>query len=239
VVKDPEVTSLEKRLREIEDEREKLLADLRALRQVQPKWGHPSKQGCPHFLGSPAASRVPATSEEKVALFLSLFRCRQDVFPRLWENARKGIKGYAPACRNEWLAGICRKPKTKCSECPAQAFLPLDENAVDAHLRGRSTIGTYAIRKDDTCVFLACDFDGRGWQDDAAEYRRAGMEQGVDVAIERSRSGNGAHAWIFFSEPIPAKCARELGTLLLAQALDTRPQISFRSYDRFLSSCNN
>jgi superfamily II DNA or RNA helicase len=219
------IAELEQRLRLLDAERRALAERLELLRRSLS----------PHLepLGWPAVAQVPTTAEEKVALFLSLFRCREDVFPKLWENPRKGTSGYSPACRNEWVPGKCEKPKTKCSECPNQAFLALDAEAVEAHLRGNCTVGSYAIRADDTCTFLACDFDGDGWQDGAVSYRQVGMELGIDAALERSRSGNGAHAWLFFSEPVPARLARRLGTLLLARALDRRPQISFRSFDRF------
>lgn len=220
-----EIAELEQRLRLLDAERHALVERLELLRRNSLLRVEP--------LGRPAVAQVPTTAEEKVALFLSLFRCREDVFPKLWENPRKGTRGYSPACRNEWVPGTCEKPKIKCSECPNQAFPALDAETVEAHLRGNCTIGSYAIRADDTCTFLACDFDGNGWQDGAASYQQVGMELGIDVALERSRSGNGAHAWLFFSKPVPARLARRLGTLLLARALDRRPQISFRSFDRF------
>jgi superfamily II DNA or RNA helicase len=220
-----DIAELEQRLRLLDAERHALAERLELLRRSSLPRIEP--------LGRPAVAQVPATAEEKVALFLSLFRCREDVFPRLWENPRKGTSGYSPACRNEWVPGTCEKPKTKCSECPNRAFLALDAETVEAHLRGNCTIGSYAIRADDTCTFLACDFDGNGWQDGAASYQQVGMELGIDVAVERSRSGNGAHAWLFFREPVPARLARRLGTLLLSRALDRCPQISFRSFDRF------
>jgi superfamily II DNA or RNA helicase len=216
---------MEQRLRLLDAERHALAERLESLRRNSLPRLDP--------LGRPAVAQAPATAGEKVALFLSLFRCREDVFPKLWGNPRKGTSGYSPACRNEWVPGRCDKPKTKCSECPNQAFPALDAETVEDHLRGNCTIGSYAIRPDDTCTFLACDFDGNGWQDSAASYQQVGMELGIDVALERSRSGNGAHAWLFFSEPVPARLARRLGTLLLARALDRRPQISFRSFDRF------
>lgn len=177
--------------------------------------------------------RAPLSPEDKVALFLTLFRCRQDVYPKLWENPKDGRKGYSPACRNEWVRGVCEKPRVKCSECPHQAFPPLDEVAVREHLTGKALIGTYAIRENDKCVFLAADFDGKGWQDDIAAYRDAARELGLEVAVERSRSGNGGHAWIFFSEPVPALLARRLGTLVMARASASRPAMSLGSYDRF------
>ena len=210
---DAELRALEARREALIDEREKLMA-------------FPDAPDSP----GEASSLSPS---EKIALFLSLFRCRSDVFPKLWENAKSGQKGYSPACRNEWFRGVCEKPRVKCSECLHQAFPPLDEVAVRAHLTGKQTIGTYAIREDGACVFLAADFDGAGWQEDIRAYREAAREMGIEVAVERSRSGNGGHAWIFFSEPVPALLARRLGTLIVAKASSIHPAMALASYDRF------
>ncbi len=181
----------------------------------------------------PPSESLSLTPSEKVDIFLSLFRCRADVYPKLWENPKDGRKGYSPACRNEWFRGVCEKPRVKCSECMHQAFPPLDEIAVREHLTGKHTIGTYAIRQDNTCVFLAADFDGQGWRQDIIAYRDAALGLGIQVAIEKSRSGNGGHAWIFFTEPVPALLARRLGTLIVARASSDHPQMSLASYDRF------
>ncbi len=136
----------------------------------------------------------PVTPEAKVALFLKLFATRRSVFPKLWENLKTGRRGYSPVCDNEWRTGVCQKPRVKCSECLHQKFPPLDERAVEAHLRGQHTLGVYAIGVDNTCRFLAADFDGEGWRGDVAAYRDAAARSGITVAVERSRSGNGAHA---------------------------------------------
>ena len=120
----------------------------------------------------------------------------------------------------------------KCSECSHQSFPPLDERAVESHLRGEQTLGVYAIGTDDTCRFLAADFDGGGWRDDVLAYREAAERVGIAVAIERSRSGDGAHAWIFFAEPVPAATARRLGTILVAKASALRPALGLGAYDR-------
>ncbi len=175
----------------------------------------------------------PLSSAEKIDLFLSLFRCREDVYPKLWENPKTGTKGYSPVCRNEWFRGVCEKPRVKCSECLHQAFPPLDEVAARDHLTGKSVIGTYAICGDNTCAFLAADFDGKGWREDTRAYRNAAREFGIEVAIERSRSGDGEHAWIFFSEPVSALMARRLGTLIVAKASSLHPTMALSSYDRF------
>lgn len=120
----------------------------------------------------------------------------------------------------------------KCSECCHQRFPPLDEHAVESHLRAEKVLGVYAIGTDDTCRFLAADFDGEGWRDDVFAYREAADRIGVTVAIERSRSGNGAHAWIFLAEPVPAAMARRLGTILVAKASALRPTLGLGAYDR-------
>jgi hypothetical protein len=172
------------------------------------------------------------TPEEKIELFLSRFACRTDVYPRLWENTKDGRKGYSPVCANEWSRLVCEKPRIKCSECLHQAFPPLDEIAARHHLTGKSVIGTYAIRQDHTCIFLAADFDECEWHQDILAYKKAAEKYGIHIAIERSRSGNGGHAWIFFSEPIAASLARKMGAVLLAEALSFQPYLSLKSYDR-------
>ncbi len=176
--------------------------------------------------------QIPETPAEKVALFLDLFGTRRSVFPQRWENAKTGRNGYSPVCDNEWRAGICRKPQVKCTECPHQRFPFLDQRAVESHLRGERTLGVYAIGEDDTCRFLAADFDGEGWRDDVLAYREAAERVGVTVAMERSRSGDGAHGWIFFAEPVSASLARKLGTILVAKASALRPTLGLGTYDR-------
>jgi superfamily II DNA or RNA helicase len=121
----------------------------------------------------------------------------------------------------------------KCSDCPNQNFPPLDHSAIHSHLIGRHSIGTYAIREDDSCIFLAADFDGDGWMQDIEAYRRAAEQMGFSVGIERSRSGNGGHAWIFFASPVPAVLARRLGTLIVARASSFHRGMKLSTYDRF------
>jgi hypothetical protein len=228
------IREIEAKLEQLDLDRKRLLTELTDLRASRP-----SSQELPPLVGTLAAPNVPKSSEEKVALFLSLFRARESAFPRLWENRAKGTKGYSPACSNEWVRGICGKPQVKCSECPSQAFTKLDDQAVRDHLQGKHTIGTYAIREDDTCTFLAADFDGGGWAQDALAYRSAGRDLGIQIEIERSRSGEGAHAWIFFSEPVPARKARQLGTAIVARAHAVRHTMSLDTYDRFFPSQDN
>ncbi len=228
--------NLELQLKKLDAERSKIFNSIEELRltiHAAPEFAPVIE---PVLLGKPILNSPPITPDEKTAVFLKLFRCRESVFPKRWENAKSGKSGYAPTCRNEWVQPICQKPRIKCTDCRHQAFPPLDEKAVQAHLKGQLTIGTYAINEDDSCLFLVCDFDGSGWQEDVSAYRDIGISLGVDVAVERSRSGQGAHAWIFFDGRVPARVARNLGTLILSRCIEIRHQLSLDSYDRFFPS---
>ncbi len=225
---DSRIEEIKARLVEIEKERGLLLKELDYISAADSS---PAV-----LLGVPSCQKPPITIGERIALFLRLFRCRDDIFPKLWENKKKGIAGYSPACNAEWLRGICGKPSVKCRECPNRAYVPFDESVVLNHLQGIITIGTYTIREDDTCIFIAADFDKERWDADATAYKTAARDMGIEVCIERSRSGKGSHAWIFFSEPIAARIARQLGTLILTRAMTRRHHIGFESYDRFFPS---
>ena len=174
-----------------------------------------------------------SSTSKKIALFRSLFRGREDVYAKRWENARTRKAGYAPVCGNEWKPGICAKPRVRCGACPHQAFLQVTDDAIEAHLRGCHTIGVYPMLPDDTCRFLAVDFDKEAWQRDAGAFLAACRSKGVPAALERSRSGNGGHVWIFFDKPMPASLARRVGAHLLTESMEHRPDIGFESYDRF------
>jgi superfamily II DNA or RNA helicase len=221
------VEQIKARLAALEGERHRLLQELESLSTTNP----PSD-----FLGVPVSDKPLATQEERIALFMRLFRCRDDVFPKMWENQQKGTTGYSPACKTEWARGICGKPKIKCSDCENRSFIPLDESVIRNHIEGSITVGMYTIRDDDTCMFLAADFDKERWGVDALTYKAAAQDMGLEVYIERSRSGIGGHAWIFFQEPIAARMARQLGTLILTRAMALRHHIGFDSYDRFFPS---
>ncbi len=178
------------------------------------------------------------SSQEKVGLFRSLFRGREDVFPKLW-TSRIGKKGYSPACTNDWMSGVCgktRKPPIKCSECPDRKFLPVTDQVIIDHLQGRHVIGVYPMFPDDICCFLAADFDKDTWMDDVSAFRETCKSMNIPVAVERSRSGNGAHAWFFFTEPVPAATARTMGCFLITETMSRRHQLSMESYDRLFPS---
>ncbi len=173
-----------------------------------------------------------SSSPDKIRLFWSLFHGRDDVYPLRWED-RKGRSGYSPACANEWDRSLCLKPKGKCTNCQNRSLLPVTEEVIRDHLRGKHTIGLYPLLTDDRCWFLAADFDKKHWQDDILIFLKTCTEMSIPAAMERSRSGNGAHLWIFFQEPIGASLARKLGSLVLTRALEKRHQIGLDSYDRF------
>jgi len=175
----------------------------------------------------------PRTTSEKIALFRSLFRGRTDVFPKRWENTKKGTAGYSPACANEWVHGICEKPRVKCGDCPNQAFLPVTDQVILEHLQGRYVAGVYPLLKDETCWFLSVDFDKGTWREDVAAFVTTCQHHEVSAAVERSRSGDGAHVWFFFKSPVPANSARKMGCFLITQTMARRHELSMRSYDRF------
>lgn len=180
-----------------------------------------------------------STAEAKIVLFRSLFHGREDVYPRRFESRKTGRAGYSPVCGNEWVQGICEKPRIKCSECPHQRFLPVTDDVIRWHLQGHDdhsrdfVMGVYPMLLDETCFFLAADFDKTTWQDDVAAFLETCRQMNLPAALERSRSGRGGHIWFFFNEPVPATLARKLGAHILTETMERRPDIGLDSYDRF------
>ena len=174
---------------------------------------------------------APLSTEEKVALFRRLFRGRTDVYPVRWES-KAGKSGYSPACANEWRSGICDKPRIKCADCGSRLPVPLTDQTIYDHLAGRHTVGVYPLLADDSCHFLAVDFDDADWRSDAQAFAHSCRELGVPVALEISRSGKGAHAWVFFSSNVAARDARRLGTAMISHACASTRQLKLTSYDR-------
>jgi hypothetical protein len=189
-------------------------------------------------LRRPRPSRCHGSPEEKVWLFRQLFRGRQDVFPTRFVRKRTGKPGYAPACTNKFVRGVCELPKVKCGECRNQAFVPVDDQAVLAHLQGRQVMGVYPLLDDDSCWLLAVDFDKSTWRDDVLAFVATCRRVGLPVALERSRSGNGAHVWFFFREAVPAVTARRMGCYLITETMSRRRELSMGSYDRRGSQCS-
>ena len=178
----------------------------------------------------PESSRL--STAEKVALFRRLFRGRTDVYPIRWEGKTSGKSGYAPACANEWRAGVCEKPRIKCDDCSYRLLIPLSDAVIYDHLAGEHTVGVYPLLEADTCYFLAADFDEADWRKDARAFMHSCEELGVPAALEISRSGQGAHAWVFFASRVSARDARRLGTSIISHTCSRTRQLKLESYDR-------
>ena len=185
---------------------------------------------------------ITLSIDERLRLFQSLFKGREDVFARRWFSKTTGKSGYQPVCINEWKQGICDKKKYRCVICPNRNFAPLTTQDMYRHLEGKDeyccdVVGLYAIMQDNNCAFLCADFDDKnckyGYKEDVLAYVGVCREWLIPYAIERSRSGNGAHVWIFFEAPLPASKARRLGNAILTEAMTRNGQMSFNSYDRF------
>ncbi len=236
------LAEIDTELSALDDRRSQLLEELNSLQQQisAPRLAEPPS--------SPAATSLvtnQSPQEDKIHLFRALFRGREDVFPRRFESTKTGKSGYQPVCYNEWARGVCQKPKIACAECGAREFVPLSDEVIRNHLRGfdpqsRSkkdfTIGVYPLLPDERCWFLAVDFDKSTWAEDAKAYLETCASFSIPAALERSRSGNGGHVWIFFDAPVSAGLARKLGALLLTHTMNSRPEIGLDSYDRFFPS---
>jgi hypothetical protein len=210
------VDEVDQLLAEVEDEltrlnirRAELLSQIAALQQEKAAFVQTSEAP----LQSAALLSVTNQSpqEVKISLFRNLFRGREDVYPKRFESLKTGKQGYQPVCRNEWISGICEKPKIRCDNCSHRQLVPVTDDVVRNHLLGMDpnsgrdfTIGVYPMLPDETCWFLAADFDKASWRQDAEAFLETCKLFNVPAALERSRSGNGGHTWIFFSEPIPA-----------------------------------
>ena len=184
---------------------------------------------------APPVEQRGRSSAEKLAIFRSLFRGRVDVYPTRFVS-REGKQGYGPACANKFVKGKCDLPRVKCGDCRNQAFLPADDDAFLAHLRGEHVMGVYPMLPDGTCWFLAVDFDKATWTDDVRAFAGTCRRLELPFVVERSRSGNGAHVWFFFSAPVAAWAARKLGCYVLTETMAARHELSFDSYDRLFPS---
>jgi superfamily II DNA or RNA helicase len=234
------IAELEKRLAELDAERVEVISALDATRGLLASKPHVLPQATT-FPNATVFNNSP--SEAKFALIYKLFRGREDVYARRWESPKTGKSGYQPACRNEWAAGLCDKRRVKCLDCPNREFLPVSESVLRCHALGREdakdrtsrdyTIGIYPMLRDETCWFLAVDFDKSSWKQDSAAFMETCQRHDIPAGLERSRSGEGGHAWIFFAEPVPATLARQLGAFLITDTMKRRPEIGFDSYDRF------
>ncbi len=163
-----------------------------------------------------------STPEVKIALFRSLFAGRTDVYALRWENERTGKSGWGPAVRGGWAN----------AREPGREYLPFTDEVIERHLAGDIHAGLYPLQYGDTSRLLACDFDGPGWTLDALAYLDSAHSAGIPAALERSRSGDGGHVWVFFTGSVPAASARRIGVHLLREAMTIRAELDLVSYDR-------
>lgn len=236
------ISEIEAELANLDHHRNQLLDELTQLRRLHIQKDSPA-QLMLNIQGITINNQ--SSQEEKIRLFRSLFKGREDVFPRRFENSKTGKSGYAPVCRNEWQAGICQKPKIACQECNFRAFTQVSDEVIRNHLKGNDpndrsgrdfTMGVYPLLADESCWFLVADFDKSTWTEDAKTFLETCISYQVPAVLERSRSGNGGHVWVFFETPVPAVLARKLGALLLTNTMNRRPEIGMDSYDRLFPS---
>ncbi len=215
-----EIDVIEQRLAELEYEQNSLIKRRDSL--VKKTNSHQSNE-------TNVSLALPVN--QKIDLFKKLFKGRSDVFAKRWQNTT-GRSGYSFACQNEWIKGLCNKPRVKCSDCSNRAYVPVNDQVLYDHLAGKLIVGLYPLLADNTCHLLAADFDKDDWQEAIKALAQVCRQFDIPHIIEISRSGNGAHLWVFFSEAVAAKDARLLGFGLLDKAMEIHPNLSFESYDR-------
>jgi len=175
-------------------------------------------------------------ARKRITLFQSLFRGREDVYARRWESP-DGRSGYSPAAQKDWKAINRSRPEDrKRVDQRTRKYFPLTDSVIESHLLGKESIGVYPLLADETCWFLAVDFDKKSWQEDSTAFMDTCREMNVPAALERSRSGKGGHVWIFFDCTVPAITARKLGCAILTRTMERRHQLGLDSYDRFFPS---
>ena len=220
---DPELEEMQRELARLREENAELRRRL-GMSVAEPTLSYGGKsEESPLGRGPVPLLTADSSTREKILLFRNLFRGREDVFAVFWTNERSGKKGYSPAVKDPWNSG-----KSKAKE-----YLPLTDQVIHDHLAGEKVIGCYPLQKDNSCWFLACDFDKDGWILDSLAFLNIARQFGVPAYLERSRSGKGGHVWIFFSSSVPAISARQLGMRLLKATMDVRADIDLASYDRF------
>lgn len=176
---------------------------------------------------SSASVTTKSSTQDKIRLFQNLFRGRDDVYAVRWDG-KSGKSGYSPACirdaRNFFVS--------KAEAIKQRQLLPLTDQVIHDHLSGKLTAGIYPLLKDEACWFLAIDFDKTTWADDASAFLHVCAQWTIPASVERSRSGKGAHVWIFFEQPIPASLARKMGAAILTRTMEHRHHVGLDSYDR-------
>lgn len=223
------ISQLENQIRQLQEELERLLAEVH-LEDSRDISGL-ALQSPEETVNFPWLDQT-SSSEDKIRLYLSMFKGRQDICAKRWRNK----PGYSPYCHNDFRPGVCQKPRIRCSDCQVSDFVPLGTEQIREHLTGQQVLGLYPMTKADTCYLLAMDLDEANWQEDAQVIRAICLEHGIPVSLERSRSGNGAHLWWFFETEVKACLARQFGMSILELAMAKSPIITFESFDRFFPS---
>lgn len=187
----------------------------------------------------PCRELIPESYQRPIRQIFDIFSPRLDVYSNYWVSKETGKGNYSPACGSWYKAGTCPKAKNKtfkCSNCKVRNLLPLTDQVVYAHLKRYPHIGIYLLHPNNTCRTLAVDFDKKEWKADVLEFLESCKNQGISAYTEISKSGNGAHVWIFFSEFIAAITARKLGLALISDAQARTGRLQFDSYDRLFPS---
>lgn len=174
------------------------------------------------------------TTIEKINIYMDYFKGRTDVFAERWESKEKS--GYSPVCSNKFIYGICNIQKCKCKNCPNQVYKPITKEDIIRHIKGDTTIGIYPMLDDDTCYFLAVDFDEEDFKESVNVFVNECNLYNLETLVEISRSGNGAHVWLFFDNKYPAIKIRKIISSILTTAMLKSGKISFSSYDRMFPS---
>lgn len=163
------------------------------------------------------------SSSEKIKIFRNLFNGKEDVFAVRWEKQDKSAGGYTPVCLNEWKQGLCNKlQRRKCKDCGNKAYARFSDYYAEQHLRGNKCYGIYPLLQDNTSYFIVADFDGKKWQEESVKFLKCCQKYNLSAYLERSRSGNGGHVWIFFKDKYPAYKSRNvvINILRIAKIID-------------------
>src|ERR1700736_5506312 len=225
----PDQDNIHERLKTVQEECRRLRKENAGLRAMLGINQSPPKEPVPQAVPVPNLSSTSrsgvCTPEQKISLFRNLFRGREDVFAIRWEG-KGGKSGYSPAGVMDWRAIHAARPEERKKVArKTRTLQPLTDSAIRDHLTGKQTIGVYPLLPDETCWFLAVDFDKKSWMADAAAFASTCQRFQVPLSIERSRSGNGAHIWLFFDRPVLAANARQLGCALLTRTMENRHEI--------------